>query len=251
MNVVIIEDEVIFSDELKRLLVSYDKTIFVSVVLKSIEESLAWFASNEEPDIIFSDIRLQDGSSFEIFKRVRLKCPIVFTTAYDEFAMQAFNYNSIHYLLKPITINGIKEAFEKIKNFKGESDINGLVRQLTKPQDSTYTFLSPRLFVRRHDGLVPLQIDEIAAVQSQDRVVIIHMKDGRELLSDYSMKDLSVRLSPLLFKKISRQWTINITAVEKLSTAMFGKGHIVISPGYDIELSRDKYYDAVKIIMGE
>ena len=121
MKAVIIEDEKIAADLLKTLIGQLDENIEILAVLQTIEDSVEWLNSNSHPDMLFVDIHLADGSSFSIFDKVDVKCPIVFTTAYDEYALKAFEVNSIDYLLKPINKDDLQRALNKYKNLKGAS----------------------------------------------------------------------------------------------------------------------------------
>jgi len=119
MTVLILEDETLAAEKIENYLLEIDPRIVIVAKLKSIEAAVEWFSSNEHPDLILSDIRLLDGLSFEIFQKVRVQAPVIFTTAYDQYALRAFEVNSIDYLLKPVDIEKLKVSLEKYKNRKG------------------------------------------------------------------------------------------------------------------------------------
>ncbi|MDR0386230.1 MAG: response regulator, partial [Prevotellaceae bacterium] len=143
MKVVIVEDEFIAAQTLQRLIAEVEPDIEVIAVLQSIEDSVEWFTLNPSPDLVFLDIHLADGSSFSIFDRVTISCPIIFTTAYDEYSLKAFEVNSIDYLLKPINKKGLERAFSKLKNFAFKNNNADIVAGiLTTLRESTAAYKS-------------------------------------------------------------------------------------------------------------
>ena len=116
MNIVIIEDEKPNADRLQRLLISIVPNLKILCILESIAESVSWFEQNASPDLVMMDVRLGDGLSFEIFSKVTIKCPVIFTTAYDEYAVRAFKFNSVDYLLKPVEEEELEQAIKKVQN---------------------------------------------------------------------------------------------------------------------------------------
>jgi two-component SAPR family response regulator len=130
MKAVIVEDEMLAARNLQAILERLDKNLQVIAVLESVAETVEWFSSNHAPDVIFMDIHLADGSAFEIFNRIKIKCPVIFTTAYDEYALKAFKVNSIDYLLKPVDLNDVRNAMAKLEVMTAPLNINSVVDTL-------------------------------------------------------------------------------------------------------------------------
>lgn len=248
MRIVIIEDEHLFAEDLADKLLSLDSSIEILTVLKSVRDGLDWFTFNKAPEIVFSDIRLEDGMSFEIFRQVEPGCPVVFVTAYDEYAIQAFKFNSLHYLMKPVSLDDLKEVLSKFEKYSQPSDLSRFLEMMSLSGAYPVRSTSSRIYIQRVDTIVPIETDNISAIRTEDKLVTIYLKDGGSMVSSLNMKELTSKLDPLLFKKITRQWTVNISAIEKFQCGIIGKGHIFLKPSLDVELSRDKYYEIIKTL---
>ena len=217
MKALIIEDEKAAVRNLKALLAEEAPDIEVIAVLDSIAESLDWFSDNRMPELIFLDIHLADGSSFEIFEHVDITCPIIFTTAYDEYALRAFKVNSIDYLLKPIGQSDIRKSIGKLKQLKSdpvvkELDYSNLINIL-KQQDKYKThFLVPV----KGDKLLPLSVDMILFFYIHEGNVKAVVTDGKEYTFTQTLDELSDCLNPDLFFRINRQYLISRKAVQDI-----------------------------------
>ncbi|WP_293713391.1 LytTR family DNA-binding domain-containing protein [uncultured Parabacteroides sp.] len=214
MKALIIEDEKAAVRNLKALLAEEAPDIEVIAVLDSIAESLDWFNENRMPELIFLDIHLADGSSFEIFEHVDITCPVIFTTAYDEYALRAFKVNSIDYLLKPIGQSDIRKSIEKLKQLKSDSVVNELdysnLINILKRQDKYKThFLVPV----KGDKLLPLSVDMILFFYIHEGNVKAVVTDGKEYTFTQTLDELSDCLNPDLFFRINRQYLISRKAV--------------------------------------
>ena len=166
MKAVIIEDEKIAADLLKNLICQLDENIEVVTILQTVEDSVEWLSINQHPDILFVDIHLADGSSFSIFEKTEVKCPIVFTTAYNEYALKAFEVNSIDYLLKPINKDDLQRALNKYKNLKGERqevDYKTLISRFLTETGNVNNY-KEHFLVPERDKLVPLAAKDIAYI---------------------------------------------------------------------------------------
>lgn len=213
MNVIIIEDEKPAARRLARLLADLD--LEVSTMLHSVDESIEWFQNNPHPDLIFLDIQLSDGLSFEIFDVVDVKSAIIFTTAYDEYALQAFKLNSIDYLLKPIDDEELESAVKKYKNFKQESrkisvDFNDIKNLLVNPLEREY---KKRFTVKVGQHLKIINADEVECFYSENKGTYAATSDGRNYLLDTSLEQLEEELSPKVFFRISRKFYVNINHI--------------------------------------
>ena len=216
MNVIIIEDEKPAARRLNRMLET--QGVKVNIMLHSVEEAVNWFNNNEHPDLIFLDIQLSDGLSFEIFDKVEVKSAIIFTTAYDEYALQAFKLNSIDYLLKPIDdeelitavnkYNGLKESTQNIQiNF---DDIKKL---LVNPIEREY---KKRFSIKVGQHLKLVTVDEIECFYSENKGTYAYTNNGRSHLLDITLEGLESELSPQKFFRISRKFYINIDAIKDI-----------------------------------
>ena len=216
MNVIIIEDEKPAARRLSRLLEELD--VQVSVMLHSVEEAINWFQENEHPDLIFLDIQLSDGLSFEIFDVVEVKSAIVFTTAYDEYALQAFKLNSIDYLLKPIDDEELEIAVKKYKALKPKSqklalDFDDIKKLLVNPVEREY---KKRFTARVGQHLKIINADEVECFYSENKGTYAATSDGRNYLLDTTLEHLESELEPKTFFRVSRKFYININHIKDI-----------------------------------
>lgn len=214
MNALIIEDEKAAVRNLKALLCDEAPDIEIIAVLDSITESVEWFRANPMPELIFLDIHLADGSSFEIFEHVDITCPIIFTTAYDEYALRAFKVNSIDYLLKPIGQSDIRKAIGKLRQLKAgspvkEPDYSSLINVLKRQESYKTHFLVPV----KGDKLLPLSVDMILFFYIHEGNVKAVVTDGKEYTFTQTLDELSDCLNPNLFFRVNRQYLISRKAV--------------------------------------
>ncbi|MGV6831604.1 MAG: LytR/AlgR family response regulator transcription factor [bacterium] len=216
MRVIIIEDEKPAARRLQRMLEAIDIT--ADMMLHSVEEAVDWFQNNEHPDLIFLDIQLSDGLSFEIFDHIEIKSAVIFTTAYDEYALQAFKLNSIDYLLKPIDEDDLKDAVSKYKdrvpeNAKVSVDFDDIKKLLVNPIDRTY---KKRFSVKIGQHLKLVNIDEIECIYSENKGTYAFTKDKRNYLLDHTLEQLEEELDPQLFFRINRKFYVNIHAIDDM-----------------------------------
>lgn len=216
MNVIIIEDEKPSARRLQRMLNNLG--LSVEVMLHSVEESIEWFQNNEHPDLIFLDIQLSDGLSFEIFENIEIKSAIIFTTAYDEYALQAFKLNSIDYLLKPIDDEELNVAVEKYKERTPQNqavtlDFNDIKKLLVNPIDREY---KKRFSVKVGQHLKLINIDEIECFYSENKGTYLYTSEGRNYLIDLTLEQLEDELEPQTFYRINRKFFVNINAIKDM-----------------------------------
>ncbi|WP_299114621.1 LytTR family DNA-binding domain-containing protein [uncultured Winogradskyella sp.] len=216
MNVIIIEDEKPSARRLQRMLSAID--INAETMLHSVEEAVEWFQNNTHPDLIFLDIQLSDGLSFEIFDAVDIKSAVIFTTAYDEYALQAFKLNSIDYLLKPIDDDDLKTAVEKFKNRAPQKqavtlDFNDIKNLLVNPIEREY---KKRFSVKVGQHLKLINIEDIECVYSENKGTYAYTKEGRNYLLDSTLDQLENELEPHVFFRISRKFYVNVNAIKDM-----------------------------------
>lgn len=216
MQVIIIEDEMPSARRLKRLLEK--QQVQVSQMLSSVQEAVEWFQNNPHPDLIFLDIQLSDGLSFEIFDEVKIKSAIIFTTAFDEYALQAFKLNSIDYLLKPIDDEDLRKAVEKYKTFKPveqnvQFSFNDIKRLLGNPLEREY---KKRFTTRIGQHIKMIPVDEIECFYSENKGTYAHTIDNRSYLLDTTLEQLEQELSPETFFRISRKFYVNVNSIKDI-----------------------------------
>ncbi len=216
MNVLIIEDEKPSARYLQRMLEKQD--VSVSQMLHSVEEAVNWFQNNPHPDLIFLDIQLSDGLSFEIFDTVEVNSAIIFTTAFDEYALQAFKLNSIDYLLKPIDEDELYSAVEKYKSFNPSTqnvqfNFEDIKKLLVNPVERAY---KKRFTTKIGQHIKMISVDEIECFYSENKGTYAHTVDGRNYLLETTLEQLEQELSPELFFRISRKYYINIEAIKDI-----------------------------------
>ena len=216
MNVIIIEDEKPAARRLNRLLANLN--VEVSTMLHSVEESIEWFQRNEHPELIFLDIQLSDGLSFEIFDEVDVQSAIIFTTAYDEYALQAFKLNSIDYLLKPIDDEELETAVKKFKTLKPASqkltlDFEDIKKLLINPLEREY---KKRFTTRVGQHLKIVNADEVECFYSENKGTYAATTEGRNYLLDTTLENLETELEPKIFFRVSRKFYVNINHIQDI-----------------------------------
>ena len=216
MKVLIIEDEKPSARRLQRMLDTLD--LKAETMLHSVEESIAWFQKNEHPDLIFLDIQLSDGLSFEIFESIDIQSAVIFTTAYDEYALQAFKLNSIDYLLKPIDDDDLAKAVAKYKTRlpKQQSvtlDFNDIKKLLVNPIEREY---KKRFSVKVGQHLKLINIDDIECFYSENKGTYLYTTEGRNYILDTTLEQLENELEPQQFFRINRKFFVNIKAIKDM-----------------------------------
>ncbi len=217
MNILIIEDEKPAARRLQRMLALLNME--VQQMLHSVEESIEWFQNNTHPDLIFLDIQLSDGLSFEIFEEIPVKSAIIFTTAYDEYALKAFKLNSIDYLLKPIDEDELKIAVDKFKanNNKQQTDlqvnIDDIRKLLINPVDRKF---KKRFSIKIGQHIKIINTDGIECFFSENKATYIHTKEQRNYLIDHSLEHWQEQLNPEEFFRANRTFIVHINAIKDI-----------------------------------
>ncbi len=245
MNIIIIEDEKPAARLLQRKLEKLNYV--VKALLHSVEESVNWFENNVHPDLIFLDIQLSDGLSFEIFDKIDIKSPIIFTTAYDEYALRAFKLNSIDYLLKPIEEEELETAINKFqnqfqKNAVSSLDFEAIKRMLVNPVQKEY---KNRFSVKIGNQIKVISVEEIECFFSENKGTYIHTIDNRDYLLDCSLEQLETELNPDLFYRISRKFIIPLQSIKEIQVYTNSRLKVIL-PTYkedEVIVSREKVSD--------
>lgn len=216
MNVLIIEDEKPAARRLSRMLAVLD--IEVQQMLHSVEESLNWLQNNTHPDLIFLDIQLSDGLSFEIFEEIDVTSPIIFTTAYDEYALKAFKLNSIDYLLKPIDDDELTTAVQQFKKQQPKEtgvqvNLDDIRKLLVNPVDRKF---KKRLSIKVGQHIKIIPIDKVECFYSENKSTYIHTAENRNYLLDHSLENWQEQLDPEHFFRVNRSYIIHINAIKDI-----------------------------------
>ena len=242
MNLLILEDETLASDRIIKILHEIDPELNILDVIKSIEEGKKWFDENEPPDLIISDIRLLDGLSFELFKVLEIETPVIFTTAYDQYAIKAFEVNSIDYLLKPIQKEKLEEAIQKHKERaaknKFPADFEGLYELI---QNQKKSFKS-RFLIKIGNKIVAVPTEKIAYFYSQNKLTYIVTTEGKKLPTDQTLETLEEQLDPKTFFRANRQFIVSFESIAEIHPYFKGRLKIELSPASDLDIviSADK-----------
>ena len=245
MNIIIIEDEKPAARLLQRKIEKLE--LQVNTLLHSVEESMNWFQNNSHPDLIFLDIQLSDGLSFEIFEQINIKSAVIFTTAYDEYALRAFKLNSIDYLLKPIDEEELATAIAKFKNQFQQHNINSLdfeaiKRMLVNPVSKDYR---KRFFFFLCQQLKVIDLAEIECFYSENKGTYIHTIDNRDYLIDSSLEVVETVLNPKDFFRINRKFIIPMQSVKEIQ--VYSNSRLKISlPTYkadEVIVARERVSD--------
>ncbi|TYA53780.1 LytR/AlgR family response regulator transcription factor [Formosa maritima] len=245
MRVIIIEDEKPSARRLQRML---DKIgVQAETMLHSVEESVTWFLENEHPDLIFLDIQLSDGLSFEIFDLVKIKSSIIFTTAYDEYALQAFKLNSVDYLLKPIDPEEMQQAVNKFNsNLNDQSSVtlnfDEIKKLLVNSNEKAY---KKRFSVKVGQHLKLISVHEIECIFSENKGTYLHTVDGRNYLIDLTLEQLEDELNPDLFFRVNRTFYVNIKAIKDMVSYTNSRLQIKLNSynEQDVIVAREKVKD--------
>ena len=216
MKIIIIEDEKPAARRLSRMLTEFD--LKAQKMLHSVEESIEWFQNNEHPDLIFLDIQLSDGLSFEIFEEVEVKSAIIFTTAYDEYALKAFKLNSIDYLLKPIDDDELKVAVEKYQEHQPtqnnlQVNIDDIKKLLINPIDRKF---KKRFTIKVGQYIKIIPIDEIECLYSENKATYIHTTSDRNYLIDNSLEHWQEEINPEQFFRVNRTFIVHVNAIKDI-----------------------------------
>ncbi|WP_306350175.1 LytR/AlgR family response regulator transcription factor [Flavobacterium sp. '19STA2R22 D10 B1'] len=241
MKVLIIEDENINANRLKRLLEELEPDSEVLAILDTVEGTIAWLNTNPMPDLITMDIRLADGISFTIFEKVKITCPVIFTTAYDEYAVRAFKVNSIDYLMKPIEKKELEYALNKFNSLSKveniTNDIAGIIKGfLNKPA------FRMRFLVNYRDGYKSVDVTEIDFIFSEFKTSHLFLKNGMIVPIPQTMEELDEAMDPDVFFRANRQFFIRAESIKSIANYFNAKLKIQLKgdPEREVIISREK-----------
>ncbi len=240
MKVVIIEDERLAAEKLADLLEKAEPGIEIAAVLESVVEAVNWFAENDSPDLVFMDIQLEDGISFDIFESVKITAPVIFTTAFDQYAIRAFKVNSIDYLLKPIDKEELVKALSKFKQLHNEDDV--LESKVAKVIEQFSRKYKSRFFIRVGVRFQSVPVSKICTFFVEERCTFLQTIDGKRYDLDYSLDQLQTMIDPEQFFRVNRNFLVNINCIEEIITYSVNRLKLKLEKGSDegVIVSRDK-----------
>ncbi|WP_077920383.1 LytTR family DNA-binding domain-containing protein [Spirosoma sp. 209] len=248
MNVLIIEDEPLAARQLRTMIQDFDTAISVLAVLDSVVGATQWFQTHPQPDLLLADIELVDGQSFEIFDQVEVRCPVIFTTAYDAFALRAFQVHSVDYLLKPIDETALRRSLDKFRDMqrlfgaaRASTDLRELIASL-RPEPTAQPDYRDRFLLKQGSRLLPVDVTEMAYFSTRERLTFVHTWDQRALLMDYTLDELESRLNPNLFFRANRQFILHAQVIQRVHIHFNGRLKLDLKLPVDeaIFISRDK-----------
>jgi|DewCreStandDraft_4_1066084.scaffolds.fasta_scaffold113004_2 DNA-binding LytR/AlgR family response regulator len=219
-RILIIEDEELAALRLKKMLLEIDNQVEIVGMLESVSETIKWLQNNPLPDLIFLDIQLADGISFEIFNSVSVDCPVIFITAYDNYALKAFELNSIDYLLKPLRKELLNKSIEKFKkrvNVSSNEDMMQKINSMIEFYSKGGSRYKERFVVYKGESLVTVYTEDISYFYIEDKAVFMVLKTGEKHLINISLDQLESTLNPVSFFRINRQYIVSIKSIEKAS----------------------------------
>ncbi len=227
MKIIIIEDEIPAAKKLKEMLLESPYNIEIIKVLTSIAESLKWFQANELPELILMDIELSDGLSLDLIKKANISCPIIFITAFDEYWQEAFEHNSIDYLLKPLKKVRLEAALNKFNELKDY--FTSRYQSLLNYQESEKKFRD-RFLVKRGKEFASIKSDQIAFFYATHKLVCLVEKNGSKFILDNSLSEIEKQINAAFFYRINRKYLVHINSIKKISSLSKSKLLIEVMP---------------------
>lgn len=230
MKILIIEDEEQAYKRLQKIIKEALPAAEILGVVMSVKSAIDWFKKNNMPELVFMDVNLADGISFEIFKQITITAPIVFTTAYEEYAIQAFKVNSVAYLLKPVNKEAIKEALDKLEQLKGTKpsviDYSTLLKTLQQP----IVNYRERFVVKLGDNLRSIAVEEIAYFFTENKANFLCTLDGKKLPIDFNLDEVEGMINPKKYFRINRQFIIGMASIEEMKSYTRSRVIIKVKP---------------------
>ena len=234
MKVLIIEDEKPAAEKLKKAIQKIDPAISIESTLGSVRDAVIWMQNNPVPELVFMDIELSDGLSFKIFEQVKIGCPVIFTTAYDEYWQEAFEHNSIDYLLKPVKQEKLEAAIKKYEQLK--KYFTGNFQQLLQWQQQPQQAYKKRFLVKKGNDYITVKTEDIAYFYATHKLVCMVEKEGQKFILDKSLADLEKELEPAMFYRVNRKYLVNINAIKKIKSYPKSKLQLELSPSVAEEI---------------
>lgn len=247
MNAIIIEDETLVAKELAKKISEVEPDINIKATLPSLKTARNWFKENPEPDLMFMDVQLSDGVSFELFDSFTISCPVIFTTAYNEYAIQAFKVNGIDYLLKPVNRDELKNAIGKSKKLiqnkqPAQMDFQKLIAALNPAAASKAAGYKEKFIVNFRNTLSPINTGDIAYFVREQLIYLCTFENQKHILDYSTLEEIEALLDPEKFYRANRQFIVNVNAIKSAQAHPTGKLTFKVSnqPSLEIDISREK-----------
>jgi DNA-binding LytR/AlgR family response regulator len=242
MKVLVIEDELPAARQLNKLIGKARPNFQVLETLDSVEGAVRWLRTFTHPDLIFMDIQIADGLSFDIFRQIEIKSPVIFTTAFDQYAVQAFKVNALDYLLKPVDPDELETALQKLESRQKQTpafDLEALSRYFEKPN------YKDRFLVKSGQQLAFLAIEDVACFRSSDGLTQAFTFSGKKYFVEHSLEDLERLLDPRQFFRVSRGWTLCLKTIQKIHPHLNGRLKLELTPAVaeEVFVSRERTGD--------
>jgi DNA-binding LytR/AlgR family response regulator len=227
MKIVLIEDEKPAAEKLKKALLKVNSSFEIVAVLGSVQSAEEWFSEQPMPELLFMDIELSDGLSFQLFDKIKITCPIIFCTAYDEYWQEAFEHNSIDYLLKPVNQDKLEQALSKYETLKQHFAQN--LQQLLQSQQRTTDF-KKRFLVKRGADYISIKTEDIAYFYATHKLVCMVDHQSQKFILDQSLADLEKETDPSVFYRVNRKYLVNVSAIQKIKSYPKSKLQLELQP---------------------
>ncbi|NSL87700.1 LytR/AlgR family response regulator transcription factor [Chitinophaga solisilvae] len=242
MEILIVEDEALNATRLQRMLQEINPDIRIPGVCESITETVDWIRSHPLPDLVLMDIRLADGLSFEIFEQVEIGCPVIFTTAYDEYAIRAFKVNSIDYLMKPIVQEDLSAALRKFESLRQQKVVSEPVKDILRYLEKKETIYRSRFLIPYKDGYRTVSAADVEFVVYDYGITHLALSDKTTVTVLQTMDELEEQLDPAQFFRANRQYIIHINSIEGIHNYFNGKLKVKLrtSPQSEVIISKEK-----------
>lgn len=252
MNVLIAEDEPAAAKRMTKLLAELDPAIRVAGMTETVKETVAWLNANDRPDLAFFDVRLADGDSFQVFRETEVGCPVIFTTAYDAYAIEAFRVQALDYLLKPLRKEDLAEALRRAKDLRSVRDHSALARPDALAGDRPAAPVR-RFLIRYGDHLKVVGAEDIAYFHSQEKNTFLRTLEGRDLPFDESLDRLEKQLDPEKFFRINRQVIIHFQSIKELLAYSKSRVKVLMEPpfGEDAIVSSERSAEFKRWLSGQ
>lgn len=245
MKVLIFEDEQLAQERITKLLAEYSPDIEIIGIVESVSSGIEWFKANQNPDFILMDVQLDDGISFEVFEYIDITAPVIFTTAYDEYAIKAFKVNSVDYLLKPISFEELKTAIDKLKSIyfdNKKTDLHLTYKQISDLIGKEAGRFKERFLIKVRQRYKSILTQDIAYFFIEENAVFAHTESGKEYGIDFTLNQLEEKLDPKLFFRINRKYIVNINYISDIFSYSSNrlKLNLTTETKEDMIISRDK-----------
>ncbi|MBB1150764.1 MULTISPECIES: LytTR family DNA-binding domain-containing protein [unclassified Myroides] len=242
MKVLIVEDEERNANRLTRLLHQIEPDMEIQAVVESVQSCVRWLQTHASPDLIFMDIRLEDGLCFEIFEQIHITIPVIFTTSYDEYALKAFKVNSIDYIMKPVQEEDLQQALTKFKGLTTTIGLTDSIQNILGSLNKKEIVYRSRFLIPYKDGFRTVKVEEIDYLYSELKITHLVLKDKSEMILSQTMEEVEEELNPASFFRANRQHILEIDSIHNIQNYYNGKLKVTLirDPQREIIISRDK-----------